>query len=124
MSHYVGITDPDSFDKNKTLGELGIDSLLGVEVKLTLENDYNLSLSPKDIRDATINSLQALVNEKTAKEENKDGGGSSSEEIELEIEYFLTPGVLEEYMPLRKILKLNDVTSGTPLFIIHHITGK
>lgn len=123
---FTGITEEDKLDRDKQLGDLGLDSLLGVEVKLALENDYNLSLSPKEIREVSINELQKLVDKQIDKDDKSELYGIPVEmnDLKLELEYFLTPYTLAEMIPKKKILKLNDVTEGTPLLIMHHIFGK
>lgn len=37
-------------DIHASLGDLGLDSLMGVEIKQALERDYDIVLSMKDIR--------------------------------------------------------------------------
>ena len=39
-----------SINMDTSLGDLGIDSLMGVEIKQALERDYAVSLSMKEIR--------------------------------------------------------------------------
>ncbi|KAK5980874.1 hypothetical protein GCK32_012520 [Trichostrongylus colubriformis] len=41
--------------------DLGLDSLIGVEIKEALERDYDIVLSMKDIRTLTLNKLQNLA---------------------------------------------------------------
>lgn len=49
-----------------SLGDLGLDSLMSVEVKQTLEREADLVLSATQVRDLTLKALQEL-----------DKGGSS-----------------------------------------------
>jgi fatty acid synthase len=46
---------------NATLSDLGLDSLMGVELRQTLERDYGLDLPMKEIRSLTIGGLQQMV---------------------------------------------------------------
>ena len=43
VCHILGVKDPSSINPESSLGELGLDSLMGVEVKQTLERDYEVS---------------------------------------------------------------------------------
>ncbi|CAG2180964.1 unnamed protein product [Oppiella nova] len=53
IAHILGLKDHTSLDRNTTLGELGMDSLMSVEVKQTLERDYDCILNMEDIRRLT-----------------------------------------------------------------------
>lgn len=50
IAHILGISDVTQLDPDANLGDLGLDSLMGVEIKQSLERDYELVLSMKDIR--------------------------------------------------------------------------
>lgn len=50
IAHILGNADPSRLDPNANLGDLGLDSLMGVEIKQTLERQYDVALSMKDIR--------------------------------------------------------------------------
>jgi len=41
-----------------TLSEMGMDSLMAVEIKQTLERDFELNLTPQDLRSLTFQKLQ------------------------------------------------------------------
>ena len=43
-----------------TLADLGLDSLMGVEVKQTLERDYDLEMPMTEIRKLTFNKLREV----------------------------------------------------------------
>lgn len=59
-----------SFDPDVNLGELGMDSIMGVEIKNTLEREYDVVLSMNEIRHLSIKQLKAFM----------DAGGSSQVE--------------------------------------------
>ncbi len=50
IAHILGVQDVKQLDFNASLGDLGLDSLMGVEIKQALERDYDVVLSMKDIR--------------------------------------------------------------------------
>ncbi|CAN8007230.1 unnamed protein product, partial [Ixodes pacificus] len=60
VAHIFGVKDPSSLNPSMTLGELGMDSLMGVEVKQTIERDYDLNLSMQEIRQLSIGRLEEI----------------------------------------------------------------
>ncbi|KAM7297574.1 fatty acid synthase-like [Ixodes scapularis] len=60
VAHIFGVKDPLSLNPSLTLGELGMDSLMGVEVMQTIERDYGLSLSMQEIRELSIGRLKEI----------------------------------------------------------------
>lgn len=66
LSFTTGIKDVSKAPMEMSLGDLGLDSLMSVEVKQTLEREADLVLSATQVRDLTLKALQEL-----------DKGGSS-----------------------------------------------
>ncbi|XP_049273338.1 fatty acid synthase-like [Rhipicephalus sanguineus] len=64
----LGIRDLSKMSPTVTLGELGIDSLMSVELNQLLERDFDVTVSTQDIRQLTISQL---------KEISEGGGGIS-----------------------------------------------
>lgn len=62
ISNIVGLKDLSTLDSSTSLGSLGIDSLIAVEIKQVIERILGLSLSLKEVRDLTIDQLQQLAN--------------------------------------------------------------
>ncbi|XP_066251922.1 fatty acid synthase-like isoform X2 [Euwallacea similis] len=60
IGELLGIRDLKSVSLHSTLAELGMDSMNGVEVKQTLEREYNIFLSPNEIRGITLAKIQEL----------------------------------------------------------------
>lgn len=58
VMNIMGIRDLKSLSLNTTLSEMGMDSLMAVEIKQTLERDFELSLTPQDLRSLTFHKLQ------------------------------------------------------------------
>lgn len=50
IAHILGVNDVSQLNPDANLGDLGLDSLMGVEIKQALERDYDIVLSMKDIR--------------------------------------------------------------------------
>ncbi|XP_037572166.1 fatty acid synthase-like [Dermacentor silvarum] len=60
VARILGVKDTSSLNPNISLGELAIDSLMSVEVKQTLEQDYDLTLSTQKIRQLTIAQIRGI----------------------------------------------------------------
>lgn len=56
-----GVRDVSSLNSDASLADLGLDSLMGVEIRQILERDYDVVMSMRDIRQLTINKLQEVT---------------------------------------------------------------
>lgn len=59
IAHILGVNDISQLNPDANLGDLGLDSLMGVEIKQALERDYDIVLSMKDIR--TVCSTRSIL---------------------------------------------------------------
>lgn len=59
-----GVRDVNSLNADASLADLGLDSLMGVEVRQTLERDYDIVMAMREIRQLTISKLRELANNK------------------------------------------------------------
>lgn len=50
----LGVKDPKSVGIHTTLSDLGMDSMTGVEIKQALEREFEIFLSPAEIRHLTF----------------------------------------------------------------------
>jgi fatty acid synthase len=57
---FAGIHDLKTISVNSTLAEVGMDSMTGVEIKKTLEREFEIYLTPQEIRNLTFASLDEL----------------------------------------------------------------
>lgn len=55
-----GIRDLAAINLDSSLADLGLDSLMSVEVRQTLERELNLVLSMREVRQLTLRRLQEL----------------------------------------------------------------
>ncbi len=53
IAHVMGVSDLSQLDMNATLMELGLDSLMGMEIKQLIEKELNVGLSMKEIQNVT-----------------------------------------------------------------------
>lgn len=63
VANILGIKDTKNINPSSSLADLGMDSLMGAEIKQTLERNYDLVLSVGDIRNLTVKKLQELQND-------------------------------------------------------------
>lgn len=59
----LGAKDIMSVNPNNSLSDFGMDSLMGTDIKQTLDKNYDLVLSAQEIRNLTFEKLQSLVND-------------------------------------------------------------
>lgn len=62
----TGIKDISTVNAQSSLADLGMDSLMGAEIKQTLERNYDLLLSAQEIRNLTFQRLSELSSTDTA----------------------------------------------------------
>ncbi|XP_077535335.1 fatty acid synthase-like [Haemaphysalis longicornis] len=62
VAHVLGLRDLTSINPNTCLGELGMDSLVGVDLKQTLERDHDIVLSMQQVLRLSIRRLQEISN--------------------------------------------------------------
>ncbi|XP_050392804.2 fatty acid synthase [Patella vulgata] len=125
VARILGVKDVSSINADSSLADLGLDSLMGVEVKQTLERDFEMSLSMREIRQLSITKLRDI------------GGSSSKDKKETESDKSITDvpsnlddsGVSIRYdfdhlIPTTTIIHLNNIKNTvTPLFVVHPIEG-
>lgn len=62
----AGIRDLAGVNLDSSLADLGLDSLMGVEVRQTLEREHDLVLSMREVRQLTLRKLQELSSQAPA----------------------------------------------------------
>uniref|UniRef100_A0A8B9MNP4 Fatty acid synthase n=1 Tax=Accipiter nisus TaxID=211598 RepID=A0A8B9MNP4_9AVES len=120
VAHILGVRDVSSLNAESSLADLGLDSLMGVEVRQTLERDYDIVMTMREIRLLTINKLRELSSKSRTAEGipsqvMKTGPGKPPK---LDLNNLL----VNPEGPT--ITRLNDVQSTErPLFLVHPIEG-
>lgn len=61
---YLGVRDVNNLNVDSSLADLGLDSLMGVEIRQILERDYDIVMPMREIRQLTINKLREMVDSK------------------------------------------------------------
>lgn len=60
IANILGLKDLKNISNSSTLADLGMDSLMGAEIKQTLERNYDMIVSAQEIRQLTFGKLKAL----------------------------------------------------------------
>uniref|UniRef100_A0A3Q4I571 Fatty acid synthase n=1 Tax=Neolamprologus brichardi TaxID=32507 RepID=A0A3Q4I571_NEOBR len=116
VAHILGVRDVSSLNADTSLADLGLDSLMGVEVRQTLERDYDIVMAMRDIRQLTINKLRELANSKP------EGQSAKKDGVRSVLESDLTKLMVSPSSPT--VMSLNKVKSQDgPLFLVHPIEG-
>lgn len=111
----IGVKDITCLDPNTTLLDLGLDSLMAVEIKQGLEREYETVLSTQEIRELTIRDLQEIGARKQAVQITNRK--ESTDLTALTIHNIFTK------MPNKLFVKLNTVEEKEPIFFIPPIEG-
>uniref|UniRef100_A0A8C3MMS5 Fatty acid synthase n=1 Tax=Geospiza parvula TaxID=87175 RepID=A0A8C3MMS5_GEOPR len=114
VAHILGVRDVSSLNAESSLADLGLDSLMGVEVRQTLERDYDIVMTMREIRLLTINKLREL----SSKSKTAEG------KVFQSVAFISNFNNLLVNPEAPTITRLNDVQSmERPLFLVHPIEG-
>ncbi|KAJ8891049.1 hypothetical protein PR048_010558 [Dryococelus australis] len=119
VAKIIGIKNVKKLNPKVTLAEMGMDSLMGAEIKQTLERNYDIVLTPQDIRTMTFGHLmeKSVGGSAAQKIANPDSAHSGKTHVES----------LPELMPSRVLERLEskamDDSKDRPLFVVHAIDG-
>ena len=118
LANIFGINDMDSVSPSKKLSELGMDSLVAIELGQILERDYDLQLSKAHLRSLTINDLKAIeVGTFRVHGAGEPVSNNSSVEDGRKTAFKLHDKCLV------KLKSDNGVSMQSSLFIVHGIGG-
>ncbi|XP_061081570.1 fatty acid synthase isoform X1 [Conger conger] len=121
VAHILGVRDVSSLNADSSLADLGLDSLMGVEVRQTLERDYDIVMAMRDIRQLTINKLRELSSQQGSAEETRPSP------LKRAVSEVLSESDLSQLLvnpDSPTITRMNEVQSAErPLFLVHPIEG-
>ncbi|TNN50607.1 Fatty acid synthase [Liparis tanakae] len=122
VAHILGVRDVSSLNADASLADLGLDSLMGVEVRQTLERDYDIVMAMREIRQITINKLRELSTSKPGGASEAQTAGAKRDSVRSLLEADLTQMLVNPSGPT--VTPLNKVQSQErPLFLVHPIEG-
>ena len=113
IGHILGVSDPSSIPPGTTLHDLGMDSLMGVEIKQTLEREYESTMSMAELRSITIGQLLAISRAKGDSQE-VDKTTHPVQQVASDVDFST---------PTEATRRLNDVKTGKVIFVLPPIEG-
>ncbi|XP_070493665.1 fatty acid synthase-like [Chironomus tepperi] len=115
LMNIMSIKDMKTLSTETKLSELGMDSLMTVEISQTLERDFNILITPLQLRGMTIGELKAYESQGDVETKNKS----------IDNFKFLIRNFGDESTSDMSIVKLNDKPedSSTKVLIIPGIEG-
>jgi len=123
----MGIRDKKSISMDSTLTQLGIDSLMGVEIQQILEREFDVSLTSQELRSLTLSQLEKRISSKNSENSNLNDVNDDAEKVEwmkLLMEGVIDTETLNLISP-ETLVKVNDVEyfEGTKLLVIPGFYG-
>ena len=123
VGNILGIKDVKTVNPNNSLADLGMDSLMGTEIKQTLERNYDIVLGPQEIRGLTFAKLKEFTS----------GSGESTEALASPTATAVpdnSPDALlfqcsgAEIVPKKSLVQLETRNAtGAPIFVVSAIEG-
>ncbi|CAH1958955.1 unnamed protein product [Acanthoscelides obtectus] len=117
VANILGIKDASTVAGSASLADLGMDSLMGAEIKQTLERNYDLVLSAQEIRALTFGKLVEL---------GSGGGSAASVTASGAKDKNVQFDMNTEIMPSKTLIEMpskGKENSKTPVFLLHPIEG-
>lgn len=122
VGNILGIKDVKTINHASTLADLGMDSLMGAEIKQTLERNYDLVLSAQEIRGLTFGKLAELASGGEPSSTTSPASVENSVPLrdETQVQFLQTA----ELMPKEPLIQLPSKSkTGPALFLVHPIEG-
>ncbi|XP_025262580.1 fatty acid synthase-like [Camponotus floridanus] len=120
----MGLKNPNMAASNMSLAELGMDSMMAVEIKQTLEREFDILLTAQDIRNLTFAKLRKLTNtteqEKMYQEDVTEANVNDLDSLKILTRKLndsdLSPDICVKLATERKV-------AGSEIFLIPGIDG-
>ncbi|XP_028643680.1 fatty acid synthase [Grammomys surdaster] len=122
VAHILGIRDLTGINLDSSLADLGLDSLMGVEVRQILEREHDLVLPMREVRQLTLRKLQEMSSKAGSATETTSASKSKKDTSLKQTELNLSTLLVNPEGPT--LTQLNSVQSSErPLFLVHPIEG-
>ncbi|XP_052754570.1 fatty acid synthase [Galleria mellonella] len=124
VANILGIKDPSRTSPTVSLAELGMDSLMGAEIKQTLERSYDLVLGVQEIRSLTFDKLRELTGEGGGADAAAQPTAAAPRPGEL-----VQVATLRELVPTQTLVELpsaggaGGAGGGRCVFMVHPLEG-
>ncbi|XP_044740689.1 fatty acid synthase-like [Chrysoperla carnea] len=122
----MGIRDYTTVSKHANLAEIGMDSMMAVEIKQTLEREFELFLTPQDIRNLSFSKLIEIQNQRNdnAESDTTTKGNSNSQENIFKMLVRTLGNENEQTEPIIELPSIKNNEKSIPLFFIPGIEGQ
>ncbi|KAJ8943746.1 hypothetical protein NQ318_011957 [Aromia moschata] len=117
VANILGIKNASTVNPAASLADLGMDSLMGAEIKQTLERNYDLVLSAQEIRALTFGNLIELSSGGSASTPNE-----ATDPKDNNVQFDQTTEIIPTKTLIQMTSKHAD-NNRTPVFILHPIEG-
>ncbi|KAM4824750.1 fatty acid synthase [Urocitellus parryii] len=122
VAHILGIRDLAGINLDSSLADLGLDSLMGVEVRQTLEREHDLVLSMREVQQLTLRKLQELSSQTHQSSEVASSKSKVVSPARQQAQLNMSTLLVNPEGPT--LTRLNSVQSSErPLFLVHPIEG-
>ncbi|XP_049706557.2 fatty acid synthase [Helicoverpa armigera] len=119
VANILGIKDPSKVSDSANLAELGMDSLMGAEIKQTLERGYDVVLGVQEIRALTFAKLRGMAGgDDAAAGDAAPPAAGPDDQVQF--------AALGELMPKQALVKLPSAAAAPEqraVFMVHPIEG-
>lgn len=124
VANILGIKDPSKVSDSANLAELGMDSLMGAEIKQTLERGYDVVLGVQEIRALTFSKLRGMAggDDAAAGDAAPSEPAAGADAAGAQAQF----AGLGELMPKQALVKLPSAAPAgaeRPVFMVHPIEG-
>ncbi|XP_041987847.1 fatty acid synthase [Aricia agestis] len=121
VANILGIKDASKISDSANLAELGMDSLMGAEIKQTLERGYDVVLGVQEIRALTFGKLRVLAGGDDAPAADVAPPAPAAAPAATEPVQF---GATGELVPAQVLVRLPSAADDAdPVFMVHPIEG-
>lgn len=120
VANILGIKDSGKVSDTANLAELGMDSLMGAEIKQTLERGYDVVLAVQEIRALTFGKLRALAGGEEAPTAASAAAPPATRSDLVQM------ALMGELIPKQVVVKLPSADGGSgagAVFMVHPIEG-
>uniref|UniRef100_A0A8D8PNC5 Fatty acid synthase n=1 Tax=Cacopsylla melanoneura TaxID=428564 RepID=A0A8D8PNC5_9HEMI len=120
VANILGIKNTKNINAGSSLADLGMDSLMGAEIKQTLERNYDIVLSAQEIRGLTFGKLIELGSggDATAETATEQATGVDKEQVQFSAPASLVPADILINLPSKA-----SSPSSPNVFLVHPIEG-
>lgn len=109
VMNIMNIRDIKAISLESTLADIGMDSLMAVEIKQVLERDFDLTLSAQELRSLTFSKLQQLMD--SSEKGEREEPGLQTESIHIDGLEMLVRNLGSEATSQHSILRLQSLSN-------------